>query len=139
MQRLSDHFAAGRLSVAEFDERSGLVSAAVTRADLAPVFGDLPAGVPQVAGTPEPDIPHSGGRRGIARSAVGVAVIVALVLFFVTDSWLWFLLIPVAAFVAAGLRQSAREQRQDEHEQRRDERERRRRERRRGRPGRGEH
>lgn len=39
---LSEHFAAGRLTVTEFDERSGIVSAATTRSELVPVFADLP-------------------------------------------------------------------------------------------------
>lgn len=41
---LSDHFAAGRLSRDEFDERLDQVWQACTGADLAPLFDDLPSG-----------------------------------------------------------------------------------------------
>jgi hypothetical protein len=40
---LGDHFSAGRLEHAEFDERIARIYAARTEADLAPVFVDLPA------------------------------------------------------------------------------------------------
>lgn len=39
---LGEHFAAGRLSAEEHGDRLDRVWAARTRADLAPVFGDLP-------------------------------------------------------------------------------------------------
>ncbi|GAB2702602.1 DUF1707 SHOCT-like domain-containing protein [Nocardia thraciensis] len=101
MRRLSDHFAAGRLSVAEFDERSGTVAAAVTRGDLAPVFVDLPE---PAAEQPEP-VPEPSGRDGrpeLRGPVMGLVVILALVLFATTHTWLWFLLIPaVGAFVGA--------------------------------------
>ncbi len=111
MRRLSDHFAAGRLSVAEFDERSAKVAAAMTRGDLVPVFADLPEPVapPQPAPAPRP---HD--RKTDVRGAVtGLAVIVALVLFFVTHTWLWFLLIPAAAIVVGGATQSGHGHRGD--------------------------
>ncbi|WP_425301316.1 DUF1707 SHOCT-like domain-containing protein [Nocardia wallacei] len=54
MEQLSQHFAAGRLSVAEFDERSGVIAAAVTRGDLAQVFADLPQPVADEPGPPRP-------------------------------------------------------------------------------------
>lgn len=119
MQRLSEHFAAGRLSVAEFDERSGLIAAAVTRGDLAPVFSDLPAAIP----APEPAEPAAaqpGGRREFAGPAMGLVVIIALVLFFTTHTWLWFLLIPAVGIITGGLQQRNREQRRLERRQRRD-------------------
>jgi hypothetical protein len=40
---LGEHFAAGRLTRAEFDERTTAAWAARTRADLGPLFADLPA------------------------------------------------------------------------------------------------
>ena len=43
---LADHLAAGRLTLSEYDERIQLAYAARTRADLAPLFGDLPVAVP---------------------------------------------------------------------------------------------
>ncbi|GAB4583438.1 DUF1707 SHOCT-like domain-containing protein [Nocardia sp. IFM 10818] len=99
MQRLSEHFAAGRLSVAEFDERSAIVSAARTRGDLASVFADLPVPVVGQAG---------GERQAKARGqwreqrVMPLIVILAIVLFFVTKVWLVFLIIPVAAVLLFG-------------------------------------
>jgi hypothetical protein len=40
---LGEHFAAGRLSREEYDERSTIAWAAKTEADLAPLFADLPS------------------------------------------------------------------------------------------------
>jgi hypothetical protein len=40
---LGEHFAAGRLTRAEFDERTTTAWAARTRAELGPLFADLPA------------------------------------------------------------------------------------------------
>jgi hypothetical protein len=55
---LSDHTAAGRLTLAEFEERVGQAAAARTLADLDHLLADLPAApAPRV----EPDRPH--GRR----------------------------------------------------------------------------
>lgn len=39
---LGDHYAAGRLTKEEYDERAELVWQAKVRADLAPLFADLP-------------------------------------------------------------------------------------------------
>ena len=51
--RLSEHFAAGRLDQAEFDERVGRAMGAKTRADLSGLFADLPeTGAPAVPGHP---------------------------------------------------------------------------------------
>lgn len=41
LDRLADHYAAGRLDKDEFDERSDAVWTARTGADLAPIFADL--------------------------------------------------------------------------------------------------
>jgi hypothetical protein len=47
--RLSEHFAAGRLDQAEFDDRIGRAMGAKTRADLGGLFADLPeTGAPAV-------------------------------------------------------------------------------------------
>ncbi|WP_040919993.1 DUF1707 SHOCT-like domain-containing protein [Saccharomonospora glauca] len=42
-QLLADHFAEGRLTSAEYEERVDLVLAARTRGDIRPLFTDLPA------------------------------------------------------------------------------------------------
>jgi hypothetical protein len=39
---LGEHYAAGRLNDAEYDERASIAWAARTHADLAPLFSDLP-------------------------------------------------------------------------------------------------
>jgi len=53
---LHDHFAAGRLTREELDERLEAVLAAKTRADLAAVVHDLP----EPNGLPDPPAPHPG-------------------------------------------------------------------------------
>jgi GntR family transcriptional regulator len=56
-RRLAEHFAAGRLDQAEFDDRIGRAMSARTRADLNGLFADLSeTGVPGV-----PELPRGGG------------------------------------------------------------------------------
>lgn len=80
---LGEHYAAGRLTREEFDERSDQAMTARFRTDLEPLFGDLP--------TPEPVASRQGGTpavRGPALPAVLftapalllVAVVAAIVL-----------------------------------------------------------
>jgi GntR family transcriptional regulator len=55
--RLAEHFAAGRLDQAEFDDRVGRAMSARTRADLNGLFADLSeTGAPRV-----PELPRGGG------------------------------------------------------------------------------
>ncbi|MBH0121624.1 DUF1707 domain-containing protein [Rhodococcus sp. HM1] len=110
LQLLGEHFAAGRLTLAEFEERSGKASAATTRSDLDGLFTDLPT---ETANVPAPAAVTAPAKRGLPdrwRDVVaGVTPAVALVLFFLTHSWLWFLLIPVVSVVLyAGLDQNDR-------------------------------
>ena len=49
LRALDEHLAAGRLQIEEYGERSALAANAVTAADLAALFADLPA--------PHPDVP----------------------------------------------------------------------------------
>lgn len=114
---LGDHFAAGRLSPAEFDDRSAAVGRAVTRGELVPLFADLPgAGADLVpssstdgsstAVTGEkstPAVSDTGAGRDWRRAVMALVPIAATVLFFVTGTWLWFLAIPAAgALLFAG-------------------------------------
>ena len=96
LSRLGEHFSAGRLSVAEFDERSAIVAAARTKNEVDSVFSDLPAAVAD-------DAP---AKRQLnwdwAGSVMALTPILALVLFFVLGSWLWFLLIPAVPAVLEG-------------------------------------
>ncbi len=100
MKRLSDHFAAGRLSVAEFDERSGVVAAALTRGDLAKVFVDLPEPVSMQKAVEEPRRARFGGL--VPERIMPVVPILAVILFFVTHQWWVFLLIPLVGAVLFG-------------------------------------
>jgi hypothetical protein len=101
MQRLSEHFAAGRLCVAEFDERSAVVVAAMTRGQLDTVFVDLPEPVAVAAPPAESD---TGFMAEWPERVMAVIPIVAVILFFVTNSWLWFLAIPLMGALLYGSR-----------------------------------
>jgi len=58
--RLAEHFAAGRLDQAEFDDRVGRAMSAKTRGDLRGLFADLSeTGAPAV-----PELPRGGGTPG---------------------------------------------------------------------------
>jgi TM2 domain-containing membrane protein YozV len=54
LQVLGEHFAQGRLPVAEYDERVAKALGAETRADLRPLFADLPFPHPPVLAPPAP-------------------------------------------------------------------------------------
>ena len=86
---LRDHYADGRIDTDEYSERLDAVWAARTRADLRPVFADLP-GRPGVGGgysTPESRRTSAGyaapGRPAVMRWVVPIAI-VALVVTVVT-------------------------------------------------------
>jgi len=72
--RLAEHFSAGRLDQAEFDERVGRAMSAKTRADLNGLFDDLPeTGAP--AATDQP--PRRRHRHPILLAALIVLVAIA--------------------------------------------------------------
>jgi Domain of unknown function (DUF1707) len=89
---LREHYAAGRLTLDEFQHRLELVFAAKTEGDLAAITRDLPAAVPQLAWPPNGSYrghagrhgsPAAGGARrrsGLAAFAGFVVVILALIL-----------------------------------------------------------
>src|SRR5580700_10275292 len=83
--RLSEHYAEGRLDQAEFDDRSGRALSAKTRADLNGLFDDLPA--PAVP--PSDQLPQIRSRR---RAHPGM-VLVLIVLIALTAghavAWIW--------------------------------------------------
>ncbi|MFC4859137.1 DUF1707 domain-containing protein [Actinophytocola glycyrrhizae] len=54
---LGDHMAEGRLALEEYEERTTAALAARTRADLRPLFADLPAPHPAFMTTPAPYMP----------------------------------------------------------------------------------
>ena len=60
---LGEHYAAGRLTKEEFDERSGVAWSARTAGDLAPLFTDLPRLQAHAARRPQP--PRASWRLGM--------------------------------------------------------------------------
>lgn len=133
MEALAEHLGAGRITLDEYGERTANVMVAKTADDVTAIFADLPAPHPvlSTAGQPVPptkasatlpDRPGSSARelhppaahavartdqRSRAQKVVAVAaslsVFAALVLFFTTGSWLWFLLIPAISGVAQAI------------------------------------
>jgi hypothetical protein len=123
---LDVHRDAGRLDDVGFEERSVRVRRAYTRADLDLLFIDLPEPHP-VAGAPawgapttvapvppapqdqRPSSPQPSAdpRRPlvspeVARKLVALAPFIAFALFWVTKSWVFFLLIPVMGIFFGG-------------------------------------
>ncbi|AOW92198.1 hypothetical protein BFN03_04330 [Rhodococcus sp. WMMA185] len=105
LKRLSDHLAAGRLTVPEFDGRSLAVTNATTRGELDRVFTDLPETTPDTPARAEaPGTAADQNWRGVVMS---LTPFLALVLFFVVpidNSWLFFLMIPAAGAILFGTR-----------------------------------
>jgi uncharacterized protein DUF1707 len=105
-ERLSAHYADGRLDQAEFDERISRTMSAKTRGDLAGLFDDLPdpepAGASGAGGPGGPAIPYRPRRRGgLIRPlllAVLVIVFTSVVWHTVTSFYIpWF---PIAVILA---------------------------------------
>lgn len=74
--RLRDHYAEGRLDTDEYSERLDAVWAARTRADLRPVFADLPGSTPEARRASAYAAPH---RPSPLRFLVPLLLVVALV------------------------------------------------------------
>jgi hypothetical protein len=93
---LTVHRQAGRLDSTEFEKRQVEVSAAASWAQIEAVFGDLPAPHPQRLLTASP-VGSGSPAGGIAwgPGLAAAAPLLALILFFVTKSWLWFLMVPL--------------------------------------------
>ena len=81
VQLLAEHLSAGRLELAEFEERVASAYAARTNSDLAALFRDLPGPLPPMAGYPT--APRRIPRRAIllVLLAIGLFVLVAEVAF----------------------------------------------------------
>lgn len=113
---LGEHYAAGRLTKEEYDERIDQVWAARFNADLAPVFADLPRRGPdvmsRVRATPAPRRPQPAGWGSPFRwlaPAVVIALITAVVL--TGMPWLLFILFWFWAFGGFGHRDRHRTRR----------------------------
>ncbi|MBK1788827.1 DUF1707 SHOCT-like domain-containing protein [Prauserella cavernicola] len=110
LDALSEHVRTGRLDLSEFDERSQQVSAAKFRRDLAPLFSDLPDPKPPVltpgrrAPTPAPPTPSpQTWQQRLASSAVPIAAIIAVILFFTLARGVIFVfLLPAIVAMIAG-------------------------------------
>jgi hypothetical protein len=94
---LGEHYAAGRLTADEHEQRTGSAYAARVRGDLPALFADLPGGSPWSYAAPTPAGPVSGrpGARGRgARSVPGVLrlLIGALLAVLVLTHLPWILL-----------------------------------------------
>ena len=91
---LGEHYAAGRLTKEEFDERSGRAWSARTEADLTPLFSDLPSAHRNRARTAP--VPAPSGRRALPFLPI-LLIVVGLVLVthvpwpvFLLLGWLWW-------------------------------------------------
>ncbi|MEZ5094865.1 MAG: DUF1707 domain-containing protein [Nocardioides sp.] len=99
-QALGEHFAHGRLTADEHEERTERAYAARTHAELPPLFADLPGGSPVPAQTqPRPAYPGTSlPRRGRRRAGFGplLMVLVAVAVVAVVLSHLPLVLVVLA-------------------------------------------
>jgi hypothetical protein len=125
---LGEHWRAGRLDPAEHERRTTAAYSAIPRGDLDVLFADLPGGLPPTVGATAStgpsavvattSMPSATTRPGVEQrplvpsgswvashrdAIMGVTPFVALILFFTTKWWVWFLLIPaMGAFLYTG-------------------------------------
>ena len=97
MRLLSTQFSEGRLTPEEFSERSAAASAALTRADLEPLFADLPA-KPSTA----PSLEHTRDWRAIVMALIPLVALAFTML--VPHGWLAWLALPVVGMLLYGSR-----------------------------------
>ena len=96
--RLAEHFGAGRLDQAEFDERVGRAMSAKTRADLNGLFDDLPeTGAPAATDGPRPR-----RRHGHPVLLVALLILVAIAAAHVVWPLLWIGFLVAIVLVATG-------------------------------------
>jgi len=99
--RLAEHFSAGRLDRAEFDERVGRAMSAKTRADLNGLFDDLPeTGAPAAADSPRP---YPGRRHRHPVLLVALIILVAIAAAHVVWPLLWVGFLVMIVLVATGV------------------------------------
>jgi hypothetical protein len=109
MELLSQQFSDGRLDVDEFSDRSAKISAAVTRADLEPIFADLPVkpSPPPALSTDCCDVevqPITQGRdwRSIAMAVTPLIALGVTMLGPWHNVWLVWLAVPVVGVLLYG-------------------------------------
>jgi hypothetical protein len=100
---LGDHYAAGRLSKEEYDERAARAWEARTRSALWPLFSDLPRpaaewSARETSGSGEPGR-HGAPYRGYPRWRFGAALLPMLVIFGLIVLFTHFWLLPVVLLV----------------------------------------
>lgn len=104
LDALEEHVRTGRLDLDEFGTRSAKVSAAKTVNDLEPLFTDLPSPRPSAL-LPLPPMPgvaqaaaNTPGQpaKWLTASAVPIAAVVAIALFFFTRGTFLVFLLPLA-------------------------------------------
>ena len=105
------HLEAGRLTPEEYEDRSVTAGRARTWGEIAPLFTDLPEPRPgpvgaQLAGASQVSVAGTGAlpalSEGVKERIMAVTPLAALVLFFVTHTWLWFLAIPIMGALLYG-------------------------------------
>lgn len=101
MRLLSQQFSEGRLNPDEFSDRSAAISAAVNRADLEPIFADLPVkpGTPAVR---EQTREQARDWRAIVMALVPLVALAFTIL--VPHGWLAWLALPVVGMLLYGRR-----------------------------------
>lgn len=105
---LRTHLGAGRLTPEEYEDRSVTAGRARTWGDVAPLFADLPEPRPApVAAALARTTPSGAGAfpalsEGVRDRIMAVVPLAALVLFFTTGSWIWFLAIPMMGALLYG-------------------------------------
>jgi Domain of unknown function (DUF1707) len=105
---LRTHLEAGRLTPEEYEDRSVAASRARTWGDIAPLFADLPDPRPGPVAADLARTTRAGTGAfpalsdGVKERIMAVTPLAALVLFFVTRTWLWFLAIPIAGALLYG-------------------------------------
>lgn len=118
LDQLTHHFSEGRLTVTEFDERSGWITAATTRGELERAFADLPVPAAATPAVPQNLAPQRHSTVDWPGRIMALTPLVALLLFFVTGTWLWFLAIPAAGILLYGTDRERRSKRRRDRKDR---------------------
>ncbi|MEE2057493.1 DUF1707 SHOCT-like domain-containing protein [Rhodococcus artemisiae] len=113
---LGEHFSHGRLNLSEFEERSAQATAATTRGELEILFTDLPHVAANTPDTVQEKDTASGTLGHWREIVMGLTPLLALVLFFAFDTWLWFLLVPAVSIVLYAGRNDDEDDEDDEPE-----------------------
>ena len=110
LSELSEHFQAGRLTAAEFDDRAGPALAARTWGELSDLLRDLPAaaGAQAAAASSAAPAERPSGRPVLPPVALaGIVIAVALVVGVTPAWWLLFVMLLVARRCARAFWRSA--------------------------------